>query len=766
MISFKQVKQFFADDVHVDGIFLMFVSAIVFFLETCFFHMALYITDYLRANMVIVNVLFGLAVGAFISYFLKTVSRQIIVVLLSLLAVSIFSAAVNIVLFPSLFFFTPALWIPFSIAGIIVIQFFRLHDSGVMYFFDLLGAVGGILLSVSLIPLIRAENCVLIAGVLLSLWGIIYVYFFSMKGDKLLLVITGILFVCMNWLFVYNLRTDVFNIAQVAKCTKHSDRKKIFCWGKKPELEYSKDSLIQRIDITSGGVKRKNVAFDAFSNDSIYSNKTRKYRNDPRIIHNILEDPDVLVIGAGAEGIIKPLKNETSPEKIDAIEINPVIINIMLEKYYELSQRAYSGINIIRNDANTFLNHTEKRYDLITLINTHMVKSIHYYGGPEYLHTKESIHKYFDHLKQGGHIMIEERENTDIAIKSFYRIVSTFYRVMQEQGIKDPEKNMVIYFYHFGKRMAYDNIRKIPSSKCYINAMFKNSPITDKDKKIIETWSKINKRITFMYMPDGEKNNPEILSLLDALKKDKKIFKIADLTPITDNRPFPFDLRGQIDLVSGVFWKCAYLLGAIFVLLFIFAITRKCVVKKIPGIIYILYFSFLGGAYLLIEIFFMQYYHKFMGGPNFSLIFIMGALLFSSGIGAYFVKRLGNKRVSLMIYVIPLVLCYHFYINKYILSFFLSTPLINSILVGISIIPLGFLMGLPFPYMLERSKEIFGERSVPLMFSFNLLAGSFGTILAILMSLVSGFQMTFIIGIVSYLVVAVFIALSNRLGTD
>jgi len=163
------------------GLFLMFISALVFFLETCFFHMTLYVKDYIDATLVLVYVLFGLALGSFLRYFYTIESPRTIALLVIGLIVSIYLAVVNIVWYPDLTTFSPLLYLPFIIAGFMIAQFFKLYNSGTMYFFDLLGAVCGIILSVILIPLIRSENCVLFAGVLLSLWGVRYVSLSRMR---------------------------------------------------------------------------------------------------------------------------------------------------------------------------------------------------------------------------------------------------------------------------------------------------------------------------------------------------------------------------------------------------------------------------------------------------------------------------------------------------------------------------------------------------------------------------------------------------------
>lgn len=766
----SKIKVFLANN--RNGFSLMFICTLVFFLETCFFHMMLFVKDYLNANLVLVYVLFGLALGSFLRYFYSKGGLRTMALLVMGLIVSIYLAVVNIIWYPDSIPFSPFLWLPFTIAGFIIAQFFRLHNSGTMYFYDLLGAVCGIILSVTLIPLIRTENCVLFAGVLLSLWGVRVVSLSTMRTKSLILSTFILLLIITGYGFVYNLNYDSFNIAKVAKQNKMEKFGKIINDSKKYWIISSQDNLIQRVDVIYGRENKRSVAFDGFGSDSIYTKKTKVYKYDPRIVHSIFEStsPDVLVIGASAEGIIKPLRNETIAEKIDAIEINPAIIKIMkkpeqkfevglikdvVPNYFQFSDRAYEGINIIRNDATTYLLHTNKKYDLITLMNTHPVIFVEYYGGPEYLHTKEAIRRYFDHLKPGGHVMIEERGNSDQAFYALYKIISTFYQTMKDVGIKSPENNILIYDYAYVKaKKNEEKLDIVPTTKYYTNVMFKNSPITERDKTFIDQWAQKIEKIHIQYFPGYDNNDSKMLKLIKDLKTGSRFFGSVDLAPITDNRPFPRDVSGQIGWVLKSFWNLIW--GFVFLLAMIgYSVFRKREVKENTRetIIFAVYFSILGFAYLLIEVFMMQFYNGLMGGATYALIFIMGTLLFSSGIGAQSINKFGKRGVHILVSAIPIILLYHFFFNKMLLTAVASTPLVNSLWVSITVIPLGICMGAPFPFMLERSKQKLGSSIAPLFLALNLMFGALGVFFSIGFSLSAGFTATFLVGLGCYSVI-------------
>lgn len=742
----------------VDGFFVFVLTLLVFFLETSFYHMVLYTKDYLNASLIIVYVLLGLALGSFLLNFINNLGNHHIIVMISGFILSIYPALLNIVFYPHYSAYSPLILLPFAFAGVMLPVFFRAHHSGLMYCFDLTGAVFGIVCAILLIPLVRIENCVFIAGSAMAVWGIFYTTRIrGLRYKTAFVCLLCLLLSAQAGLLLSNLQYDYFNIGTISYSTSQvgtqNDRPKKINSDLKSRLEFSQDTLIQRIDVYKRGRTRKNVSYNGYSNDSIYSHSTPQYQYDQRIIHGFIQAPMVLVVGAAAEGILKPLKNETAPSRIDAIEINPAIINIMQKKYYEFSHRAYDGINIIKNDANTYLYNTDKKYDLITLMNTHMVKSIDYFGGPEFLITEESVQSYFKHLTPNGHVMIEERGNTQQARHSFYRILATFYRAMKDSGIQNPQENIFIYAHHYSPYKKI-NIDRVPSQNYYINAMFKKSRITREDILVIDKWKSRLPRVHYLYLPGMDTGNTTYHNLFRDLDQGKTYFHKAHIATITDNRPYPFDIDRQVDIVSSLFWKTSSLLLAFFIIFLFFAYKQEGFKSdRIHLTAAIGFFALTGLSYLFVELFFMQYYHKFTGGPTNALIFITGALLMASGVGAYVIRKMEKNICLALISLIPPALLFHYFINKKILLSFVGTPLENCVFIGISLLPLGFVMGLPFPYILEHLKTKINAAVISHMFVFNSLFGAFGIILSIYLSILYGFEVTFFVGFLGYLII-------------
>ena len=744
------------------ALLLTVLSATVFFAETSLFHLVIFSRNYLDATVILVSVLLGMAVGAVVAA-KRQLSDAAVSVLASLFVISTLLCMANILFLPEFYKSSPLLWLPYTFAGVLLGHLFRTYDAGRMYAYDLIGAVVGVGLSVTLIPLVRVENSIFAAGILLA--GLCT--FDAIRGRRPAdgsLAATVLIF-CVA-AFSYNLNVDLINAAKIGRCSDDIDSRKIFCWKYKNVL-YSRDTLIQRVDVLFRSDNSRYVAYDGFSNDSFFQWGNERYVYDQRLVHGIIKDPDILIIGAAAEGILKPAKNETTPDKIDAIEINPAIAEMMQGRYFELSGKAYEGINLIQTDANTYLYHTEKKYDIITLLNTHLVKTLRYYGGPEYLHTAESIRQYFDHLKPNGHIMIEEREKTVGAVTGMYRIISTFYRVMQERGFEHPEDNIAVWAHNFNTGAAA-RPQDIDTSDYYVNVMFKNGPINDADRAAIADWSLHARRVDMMWLPGTETKTKELRHLFSTLGVGYRYYDAVTLMTITDDRPFPFHVDGNIASVGGVFWRYAVGIVPGLLALVAYGLSRpEARPRRLQaGGLYVASLL-LGMAYMLVEIFLMQRYHKFMGGAVYSLVFVMGALLLTSGLGSLFSARLGLRGVTIATLGVPVLLLLHFFVGKDLLASISATPLVNGVWVAFTVLPLGALMGMPFPWLLEQARSRLHEEHVPLYVATSLLAGALGVLLSQYLSVLVGFALTLGVAVGAYLVSALLLpALGRGDGAD
>ena len=211
--------------------------------------------------------------------------------------------------------------------------------------------------------------------------------------------------------------------------------------------------------------------------------KKKKGRLDRRMPTRLKlgEDPDTLLVGPAAEGLTKTVK-ALGHGHIDAVEINSTVANLMLDELYEFSARAYDGMDLTIGDVRTFLERTDRKYDYITLLNTHRIRTVGHQGPPEYCHTIEAMTAYFEHLTEHGFIVFEERNVNARADLGIRRVLRTIMAALEGLGAENPADHLVVYEFPRRKRMS----QPLPKNR-YTMVMAKRSPVTEREyEKLID----------------------------------------------------------------------------------------------------------------------------------------------------------------------------------------------------------------------------------------------------------------------------------------
>jgi len=107
---------------------------------------------------------------------------------------------------------------------------------------------------------------------------------------------------------------------------------------------------------------------------------------------------DVLIIGVAGGGSLKQLKHFYPELSIDAVEIDPKVIEVAKE-YFDVTEG--DGVDIIIEDGRTFVRNTENKYDLIELDV--------FSGGPNipyYMATQEFSQDVYGILNDDGILMV------------------------------------------------------------------------------------------------------------------------------------------------------------------------------------------------------------------------------------------------------------------------------------------------------------------------------------------------------------------------
>jgi hypothetical protein len=263
---------------------------------------------------------------------------------------------------------------------------------------------------------------------------------------------------------------------------------------------------------------------------------------------------------------------------------------------------------------------------------------------------------------------------------------------------------------------------------------------------------------------------------------------LFDIKPATDNKPFFFNffkisniqviykaigkkwlpfLEGKF-LVHVLFIQ-AILISFLFILFPLFLIRRKNKEASLSNPRYMnifLYFFLIGMAYMFLEITFIQKFILFLGHPLYSATAVIASFLFSSGTGSYFSRKiLGNKlkkNLRVCLVLLGTVILFDFWFIPVFIGKAISLPLsVRMILSFLVILPLGFLMGIPFPtgiHLLEGAEK----KAIPWAWATNAFSSTISSVLVLLIAFSLGYQIIFALAAGSYLLLLPFLHFSRH----
>jgi len=167
----------------------------------------------------------------------------------------------------------------------------------------------------------------------------------------------------------------------------------------------------------------------------------------------------------------------------------------------------------------------------------------------------------------------------------------------------------------------------------------------------------------------------------------------------------------------------------------------------------------------LIEIVLIQRYEILIGSPVVTFSSVLGTLLVFSGLGSLWSGRLTKRNLNLTLILIVLLLLIQQLIIPMIFPFVLPTSLLFKVFFTLVMIaPLGFFMGVPFPYILRIGKKEISKPATAMLYTANAVLSAVAVPLAFNLSTSCGIGSTFITGIVIYLFIWLLITNLGKKG--
>jgi len=458
-------------------------------------------------------------------------------------------------------------------------------------------------------------------------------------------------------------------------------------------------------------------------------------------------------------------------KSITAVEVNPDVVQIVKD-YKKFNGRIYDGdprVTVVVAEGRNFVRKMDTRYDLIMLALpvTKSSRSIEGFALTEnYLFTVESLKDYLDHLSPGGRIIVVAHADAEI-----YRIISLATEAFRLRGVSEQEAMKHLY------TVASDMNPAIVIQDQALSAEEANQVHQGLHKLGFDKGSFYVPYQQQVVSPGARLGIDKELRMFDQFLIEVAEGKLSmatlarsatlDIGPVTDNRPFFYKFERGLPRPFGTF---AFLLVLGLVTLGYLVLLRKNAatspatftgaLRVYPSLkLFLLLFSTLGVGYMLIEIALFQKLMLFVGQPQMALTVLLFSLLLGGGLGSFVSSLLRGNAARAVAFISLGVAIAVAFLSLFFPSLF-GLGLSPRVTAMALLIPLGFLMGFPFPLAIRLTDRHGLGSNVSVMWGVNGIASVLGSALSMIVGISIGFSWALALGAVLYVLAAIiFLAL-------
>jgi spermidine synthase len=667
--------------------------------------------------------------------------------------------------------------IPFFLTGLLFSIVFARESRRIprLYGADLCGGAVACVATVPLLNWFGGPNTILAAGVALAVAGMIWA-----ESRKARRVAAG-LAVALAALMGANHSGRLIDVVYAKGMFRDP------AW-----VEFARWNALSRVEVDRQG-QAKAIVIDADASTYIMNadvsrwhetNWEKALMSAPPALANVLRPHgEYAIIGpGGGVDVLRAVANG-SPS-VTGIEINPIIATtIMRGRYADYSQHLYErpDVHIQVTDGRSFIRSTQQHFDVVqmTLVDTWASTAAGAFALSENnLYTVEAFREYFEHLKPDGMIAITRWEFR--RPREALRVVSVAMDALHRLGVENPARNFMVV------SQGELNADGIP-----VVVLAKKTAFTADEAAAVMAHCEKYSDLDPLYLPSKSSLKPvstlgpnpfsDLIASNDPYGFARNY--AYNVAPVNDNAPFffftlkPSQILGEKGLHAGIDWKVN--LGVV-VLLVVLVVSFCAVVLFLivplalkgkngnnarQSAFPLLYFVAVGLGYILVEIAFIQRFVLFLGHPTYALTVVIFLLMLSSGTGSLF-SRMWLPRAEQgwlpLALVLATLLIYVFFLPTR-LAEFVGLPFASRLVVsGLLLIPLGFVMGMPFPTGLRALAAAPApefpasqDNAVEWAWAMNAAASVLGSVLAMVIAIQFGLTMTLACGAGAYLLALV-----------
>jgi len=492
-----------------------------------------------------------------------------------------------------------------------------------------------------------------------------------------------------------------------------------------------------RYVLTDGGASAPILKFDGDLSKLEYMKSDVAYLS--YLMGN--NEKSLLIGSGGGKDVIYALLSGS--EEITAVEINEGTIAAVNESK-DFSGDIYNqeGVNLVVGDGRKFVDETTETFDHIylSMLMSNAIDNSRLSLVENYIFTEEAFDSYMEALKPDGRISFMVHNGIEAI-----RVTNTWIKTLIDAGLPESEVNKYFVIVNGMKNHGNQvNSVHMPS------VILKKSPFTEEELNKINDFL-IEENVVAMHLPstpnelyyglnDGTMSYEEVISQLD-----------VNVTPVKDSNPFFYKYSNGIP-------------NELFPLVFLIALIGAFLISRArrskASIYHSAYFLMIGMGYIIIELGFIQSMQRYLEKPIFSFTLVLVGMLTGSAIGALVSGKIGFvKRVrdySGIVVGITALSGYYWLSIMTSQTMMLSIPEKLAIVLPI-ILVVGFFMGMPFPYMVEKmSRNKMTKQQIPLMYALNGFASILGSAVALVVAMNFGFTFVVIVGSALYATLGVF----------
>lgn len=674
------------------------------------------------------------------------------------------------------------LCVPFIWEGMFLADIFRIFPeaSGKLYFADLLGAALGCILAVLSLSVFGDAESIKLFSVMLSV-ACLLLALFCQAGRRIRLI-TGIgtMLIIILILLSFNDNKN-FQIPIGTNSEKEIyDSIHIFdgriaetrwsAFGRTDLIEYKK--IPYHMDIYIDGTA--GTPMYRFNGDiGKPDEEVAELKSFPGYFPFRFIDSggkkDALIIGpGGGRDVLIALLGGV--EDITAVEVNPDLVDIVKE-YSDYNGGIYTStgkVNVVADEGRSYLrSHKNEKYDVImmTLPKTNTSRSREGYALTEnYLFTTDSIGEYADRLNNNGHLIVVANDDAEIL-----RLLTLILSVYKDRNEAVSE--------------AMNSLYILGSSPNPVLVLKKGAFEEETIEKIyhdaidVEGYNPYTSYFPYINASD-KAVNPILYNLANSALDINGLISMVtnvgyDISPVTDNDPFFYKLESGLprSITAVLLFSFILIITMISALLISGKSPsndkyknnqQKDCAEKSKTLKYIIIFCMTGIGFMIMEIALIQKFVFFLGKPVLSLSVILFTVLCGTGIGSYlsnFIKRgLIIKYISKSaLSISAMLILYNFILIPFAFNYFFGLDIMSRAIISvIMLLPLCIAMGIPFPLAVRQLNEDGCNSLIPWMWGINAGSSVFGSVFAIAVAIVFGFNEAVSAGAACY--IAVFIS--------